>query len=507
MNLTSELLPPLRHVWRQGVAVGRAYELLLADVQDHLRQVQKAMGYRYCRFHGLFHDEMGIVVRDPEGRLHMQWRHFDAVVDFLLSIGLRPFLELNPMPAALAGGDQTFFHWRMNVTPPRDYGEWEALVEATVRHAVDRYGLEEVRRWYFEVWNEPNLDAFWTGGQEAYWKLYAASARAVKRVDGALRIGGPAGAEAGWVRELLDFCARDAVPVDFVSAHLYPQNEFARFRHGESVHAPGDYFESTLRDVKRSVEESAFPGVEIHWTEWNSLSADSPETIDWLQNPSIDRVYAAACALDVVVSCDDAADSLFWWVASDVFAEAGVPTSPFSGTYGLVTVHGIPKASFHAFRLLNRMRGPRRRIDKEGGGPHSGALATEDGELIHLLLWRHVPPGVSGTAWSGEIRGEGLVTGRMVTEVQVKPCAGSPAEAWEAMGRPQNLTPAQQEALEAAAVPATRSYPLSGSGIPFHLAPGEVLYLEIAPPATPATPKATMLEEAQAWNVGMGANS
>ena len=141
------LATPLRKPWKNAIAIGRAFELLRQDTLDHLRMVQRAIGYRYCRFHGLFHDEMAVVARRADGTLGFRWQQIDKVYDALLEMGLKPFVELNAMPSALASGTQTIFDWKLNVTPPKDYGEWEQLVQAFTRHCVDRYGLDEVRQW------------------------------------------------------------------------------------------------------------------------------------------------------------------------------------------------------------------------------------------------------------------------------------------------------------------------------------------------------------------------
>ena len=100
----------------------------------------------------------------------------DRIFDFLLSIGMRPFVELSFMPGMLTSTGQTIFRYRANVSPPNDFTQWEALIAKLVGHWVARYGAAEVREWFFEVWNEPNLDAFWTGGQDGYFALYRTTA-------------------------------------------------------------------------------------------------------------------------------------------------------------------------------------------------------------------------------------------------------------------------------------------------------------------------------------------
>src|SRR5919199_712506 len=134
---------------------------------------------------------------------------------------MKPFVEFGFMPQALASGDKTVFWWKGNITPPKDYGKWEGLVRALVEHWTARYGADEVREWYFEVWNEPNLDAFWSGSQAEYFKLYETTARAVKSVSPEYRVGGPATAGRAWIAETINFAAQRGVPLDFITTHDY----------------------------------------------------------------------------------------------------------------------------------------------------------------------------------------------------------------------------------------------------------------------------------------------
>ena len=173
---------PLRKPWKNAIATGHASLLLRADLQQQLATLQREIGYGYCRFHGIFHDDMAVVARRKDGSLDFRWAQVDKVLDALQQIGLRPRVELSSMPVALASGPQTTFDWEFNTTPPRVYAEWGQLVEAFARHSMERYGLDEVAQWYFEVWNEPNI-SFWSGSQADYWRLYDASAFAVKAVS------------------------------------------------------------------------------------------------------------------------------------------------------------------------------------------------------------------------------------------------------------------------------------------------------------------------------------
>ena len=198
---------PHDKAFRLCVGAGRANEGLRADWQEQLATVQRECGFRYVRFHGLLHDDMGVYQETRDGKPVYNWQYVDALYDAILRAGVKPFVELGFMPGALASGTKTIFWWKGNVTPPKSYEKWEALIEALTRHFEERYGRDEVATWYFEVWNEPNLDYFWTGTQADYFELYARSVRAIKRVSPDYRVGGPATAGAAWAPEFLRYCA------------------------------------------------------------------------------------------------------------------------------------------------------------------------------------------------------------------------------------------------------------------------------------------------------------
>jgi xylan 1,4-beta-xylosidase len=514
--ITIESNPPekfLHMPWRNCIAVGRGYELLRKDLFDHLRILQRDIGYNYCRFHGIFHDDVAVVVRRPDGKIQYQWHQVDKIYDSLLEIGLRPFVELNPMPAAMASGTQTIFWWKMNVTPPRDFGEWEDLVFQFTSHLVDRYGLEEVRQWYFEVWNEPNLPGFWSGTQADYWNLYDTSARAVKRVDSQLRIGGPASSKSSWLTDFITHCDSAGTPVDFVSTHLYPQDEYVQYtdRQG-SPHQPGEYFADTIRAGREEVRRSKKPNLPIHWTEWNAMSTDSTKNVDWTDNPTNDLLFGAAFVVKNMLALDKAAETLAWWVASDVFEEGAMPHGPFSGTYGLLTIHGIPKASYNAFRFLAKLRGAIAAVHIDSPPIGCGAFATVNGDVHHAVLWNcALPGGAPSSNWRDTVRLPAGTDSQYIITMRIKSGAGSCYETWLAMGRPQNLSSAQESLLRAHAVPEHRLHVIQPAGgmieLPIELLPGEVLYLELRASGPVAAPKGAKLDDVKRWNKAMSDRS
>jgi xylan 1,4-beta-xylosidase len=499
--------------WRNCIAVGRAQNLLRADLLKHMEYAQKIMGYRYCRFHAIFDDQLNVVNRDPKtGRLFFQWHETDQIYDALLKLGIRPFVELNPMPQVLASGTQTMFDYKMNVTPPKSYDEWGYLIESFTRHLVERYGLEEVRKWYFEVWNEPNLGAFWSGSQNDYWRLYESSARAIKRVDAKLRVGGPASSKANWVKEIISYTSKNKIPLDFVSTHLYAQDEQVEFpdRKG-SPYKVGDYFSATIKEVEKWVKASERPDLEIHWTEWNSQSAASAEKITWGDNIYVDNLYAASFIVRNCIEVDKVCNTLTYWVLSDIFDEGGIPHTPYSTRYGLLSIYGIPKASFNAFRLLRKMEGTIMKVGTDKPIPNGkGLLVTRELGLTKILLWNQNFVEVKEhTDWDGRVEipteNDSILN---AVNISIGIGKGSPWESWQQMGRPDNPTPTQIEYLWNQSEPAfsfIRQEVKKGiASFPFRLKPGEVQYFEIAAPGQAVNSKYVNPEEFVIWDKGMG---
>ncbi|HEY4207146.1 MAG TPA: glycoside hydrolase family 88 protein, partial [Puia sp.] len=318
--------------FEECVGAGRAAEGLRADWQQQLAVAEKAIGFKYIRFHGLLCDEMHVYTEDKKtGQPIYNWQYVDKLYDYLLSIGIRPFVELGFMPPDLASGTKTVFWWKGNVTPPKSYERWSDLIHALVKHFEDRYGRSEVEKWYFEVWNEPDLHGFFDGTQEQYFHLYQVTAAAVKAVCPTYRVGGPATSGSKWIREMLRYCAANKLTLDFISTHSYnTRTVFDEFGLKKRSMLSSDYLWGNVVNTRRIMDSSGDRGLQLHYTEINS----SPSSRD----PLHDSYQNASFLLNTLKHTEHAANSMSYWTFTDIFEEAGPAVTAFHGGFGLMNL-------------------------------------------------------------------------------------------------------------------------------------------------------------------------
>ena len=358
---------PLPRVWQEMIGSEHLSHLLQrdttggrpigAELREALRRVHDELGVRSVRAHAVLGDDLG-VYRESAGRPVHDFSRVTEVYDIVRDLGMVPVVEFGYMPHDLAADpSRTVFTYRGIISPPRDWSRWAGLVRAFTAHLAARYGRDELRsRWRFEVWNEPNLSVFWSGTPAEYWRLYEETARAVKSVDPALRVGGPATAAAGWIDEQL----RVDAPVDFLSTHVY----------------------GTLPLDLRPWAG----GRPILWTEWG-VTATHGSAVN-------DTVFAAVFLLKGMRSAAGRIDALAPWVASDHFEELGRPRRLLHGGFGLLTVGNLAKPKFWALWLAQRLGDVELPVTLAGDGA---------GSLVEAWASRYPGGGAGILLWNGTL--------------------------------------------------------------------------------------------------------
>jgi xylan 1,4-beta-xylosidase len=462
---------PFPHFWERMFGSERGIVTLRESYRNDLRETKRITGFEYVRFHAIFHDEVGLYGEDKDGNPIYNFSYVDQIYDGLLENHVRPFIELSFMPKKLTSDPSALhpFWYKQNVAPPKDWNKWEQLVENFARHFVDRYGIEEVAQWYFEVWNEPNID-FWAGDpkEATYFELYDRAARAVKRVNPRLRIGGPATAQAAWVDHFLAHCKEKNVPVDFASTHVYG-NDKAEDVFGTHENIPRTRMVCrAVKKVHDQIAASAFPKAPLIWSEFNASYMNEPAVTD--------TAFMGPWMADTIRQCDGLTEMMSYWTFSDVFEEQGVVKTPFYGGFGLLAERGIPKAAFNDFALLHQLGDMRLEVNSDS------ALVTrrKDGSLA-IAMWNLFLPEESGSPKTVTLHFKGLSGKPSARVTIVDKEHGSPLPAWDKMGRPAFPTLSQIEALrKAAALRAAETQSFSNGSLTLTLQPQALALIEVA---------------------------
>ena len=458
---------PFPHFWEQMFGSGRAVLSMRESYRTDLRAVKGQTDLTYIRFHAILDDEIGVYDEDEKGRPVYNFSYVDEIYDGLLENKVKPFVELSFMPRKLAANLTPHPFWYKPLpSPPKDPAKWSALVAAFAKHLIERYGKNEVESWYFEVWNEPNID-FWDGEpkQSTYFAFYDVTAKAIKDVDMGLRIGGPATAQAAWVDAFIAHCKQNNIPFDFVSTHVYG-NEESKLVFGRDLPIKRrDMVAKSAQKVFDQVKASGAPNTPIIWSEYNATYLN--------QVAVTDSAFMGPYLANNIRECDGLTGMMSYWSFSDVFEEQGVVKTPFYGGYGLIAERHLPKSAFYAFALLHGLGTSRVPVRSEN------VLVTkrEDGTFV-LALWNYAEPDENppSKVFRLELKG---VNAKNYTMRLVDRTHGSGLKAWQDLGSPVSPTPEQARMIQKAAAPA----PPQEQAItdPVTLEPQALAVLEIHP--------------------------
>ena len=521
------LIPHKKH-WQFCVGSGHALLALRTDYTRQLKFIHDTLGIERVRFHGIFNDDMRtfndlsmqMPIPGAEAFTEYNFNACGVAYDNVLEAGMKPFVELSFMPDKLASKDESrpkngMFFYKPIIVPPEDLNAWKEYLQAFLKFLIHRYGIEEIRTWYFEVWNEPDLPvAFWNGSQDEYFALYEASVRAIKEIDPQIRVGGPSTSGSKWVKAFVDFCRSRNLPVDFVSTHQYagdplggvedqglageaksviPEAEMAAEAKKQAAgEAPkqdmasgfqaqmmalakklGDIEDKTflngfrlfmpdkseLQDVPNNVFITNAPkvknqadGLPVFYTEWNENATFSAYTNDTRKVAA----YDVKTALDVA----DSVDGSSIWCFSDIFEELHPFPQEFHGGFGMLTQNGIPKPVYHAMKMLADAGDQRFDLGPDATKGEIGYAAFRGEGKTQILLFRqkmknlNLPKEKVTVSFETGHRPSALVLRRVDED------HGNPLKVWEEMGAPVSLNRAEIEDIKAktAVLPEAWSY-------------------------------------------------
>lgn len=439
--------------WNLTMTAGRAAEGLREDWRKQLSALKGKIPFRYIRFHGIFNDEMMVYSENEDGTPVYNWSYVDKLYDFLLEQGVRPFVELSFMPGLLARSKDTLFWWKGNISPPSEPAKWKALVREFIRHCLNRYGAEELKQWYFEVWNEPDLAGVcWAGSKEEYFAFYESTIHVIKSVLPELKAGGPAMGYGSlwndtWAEEFLTYCSERKVPLDFFSFHIYSEYPKLKTEKGRLTQImPPSFYKESIDRVRKKMNTALYGDVELHVTEWNFSLYD--------RNLLHDTMFMAPFVIYQTMNTLGDVKSMAFWSFTDVFEESIVPASPFYGGFGLINRDGLKKPSYYAFELMQKL-GDELLIKGDG---YVGTRKSDGSMQFLFYHYVHVDQLFASGDWSqlsGSTRYEvfeekgsksfefmlNLLTGTYkCTSYQLDRENGSVLDEWMRMGAPDFLT-------------------------------------------------------------------
>jgi xylan 1,4-beta-xylosidase len=415
------------------------------------------IGLTYVRAHNIFSEQIGFYT-EQNGEPKFDFTMVDAVYDNILAAGMLPFVELSFCPITLKSGDTTIAAYKANTSVPNSFEAWTRVVVRLVEHCVDRYGIEMVERWYFELWNEPDI-AFFAGDQETYFELYDHTAVAIKSVSDRLRVGGPATARCQWIPEFLAHLEAGSpltdgkpVPCDFISTHAYPSDvAFIEGDKGDVELRESTIMYELFSAVRWQIDASSYRDVPLFMGEWNSSAGPYAVNHDEKNN--------AAFIAKTLVELRNVIDGSLYWNVSDIYEEAGFHYTPFHGGYGMINVNDIPKSSYHAFSFLSQVRGVEVPFDIDAPAG-CGALASyeDESKTLTVIAYHYQEPNAEpGAPWKLSLRvlGAAVTTASLATKA-VTDRAGSAYELWLEMGSPDYLTLEKHLALVGRSAPERR---------------------------------------------------
>ena len=381
---------PLKHTFRKFTSVGRAKELLLADVQKMLTEFQTEIGFEFIKFHGLLSDDMLVYTEDEQGNPKYSFVYIDKAFDFLLSIGLKPLVQFSFMPKALAlNPERTAFSSPYVLSMPKSMQKWKDLIAALTNHLIERYGFNKVKDWLFCCWNEPDtsVNLFGFQNDEEYYELYKATYETVKAIDRRLSFGSPSllisyNINQQWCKRYIDWCTQNNCLPDFMNIHYYDNDfsdeSFEGHRPAHPLHSrlnrDENSFSKCIVKTKNMFESWGIGNLPIYLTEWNLTVSH--------RNLLNDTCFKSCYLTKNLLENYDELDSFGYWVLTDMIEETLPSKEQFHGGLGLYTYSGIKKPHYYTFRFLNKLGN---RLIAKG----NGYFITKSHRKIQIIAYNY----------------------------------------------------------------------------------------------------------------------
>lgn len=445
---------PFSHTWEGYASVDQAYWLEHKNVLEQIELAHKELKVNNIRTVGMFDDALSVVGNDPktwrdkDRTPRLNFRRIDNIFESLLSMGVNPVVSTNFMPTLMAKNPVLVFKTGSS-SFPREYKEWENLVFELTKHLVDHFGVEVVKKWDFEVWNEPNLDYFWQeANKQEFFKLWEITYRAIKSVNPEIRIGGPTTARAEWIPEFIEFGRKNNCPADYIIVHIYNNDSensaLSPFDgpQSEKINKSPNYLTAVVKGARKQMDDLGYKG-ELHFNEWGRSWYPTDETRD--------TQYEAAFIAKSMVESSQYADRLTYWCLTDIFDQAGFAAEAFYGGFGMFSMDGLKKPAYKAFELLGKLGDKKITIKGDTKNVLENAIATksENGfQFMFYALGNDFKPGDQVMKRTVSVLLPQNAKTENIAIYQVGDTENNVVNAWSKMGKPTYLKKAELVELQ-----------------------------------------------------------
>lgn len=334
----------LEKAWCEIINIGKIETLLDSNMQQQILMMKHEIGFRYIRIWNIFVEEF---YEEKDGDWHYNFSRVDRGLDFLVEHQLKPYIELSFKPIHVSYSINSSLAEKDNQIIFHERDSYEKVMQDFAVHLVNRYGMEEVETWYFELWKDERMNMLDENGW--YFECFEIGYRALKRISEKIQVGG-AGFALGYdhyhYRDLIRNWKKRAMRPDFISVYSYSylllQQDGLYF--GKRS-LDSSFVKNQLEIFRQILNEEEFSAKELHITEWNFTISNR----NCINDSCAQGAYIMKTCMDLIGH----ADKLGFWHGSDLHSEYYDTDAVLYGDNGLLTRDGIKKPAFYAFHFLN----------------------------------------------------------------------------------------------------------------------------------------------------------
>jgi len=325
------------------INIGSVYMLLQQEAQEQLLELKEKLGITHVRVWDVF--AQNAFIRENG---QFSFHKLDNVLDFLVDNKIKLYMEVGQKPTLFMYAPERYINVTATENELFDYEYYKKLIKDLSIHLVNRYGVEEIEKWYFEFWNNPKLNITRENGE--YYHYFDMVYNTFKSISPDINIGGPGlilGYEKSMAEEVFAIWKKRDIWPDFVSFGSFQYISFSdgQFTYGKKS-LDKDYVKNQVAVMKKCMADEGFNVKEFHLDEWNYTISN--------RNVISDSCEHAAYIMKNYIDMIGEVDVMCYWHGLDLYAEFFDTNTLLSGDAGLISRDGIKKPSFYAVEFLNR---------------------------------------------------------------------------------------------------------------------------------------------------------